>query len=176
MTTTSKEYAEALFELSEEEKSTSETADGLRLVEEMLASTPGYLAMLASPAISRENRLKSLEEAFRGRIPEVLLGVLRMMVSRGHINGLSEMASYYENLAREFRGESVALISSAVELTDAEKASLKAGLERKFGRKVEPHYTVNPSLLGGLRVEIEGKVIDGSIRNKLDQIKEVIHS
>ena len=175
MTTTSKEYAEALFELSVSENQTTETARGLRLVEETLREVPEYRAMLASPAISRDVRLQSLEDAFRDRVPAVLMGVLRMMVSRGHVNGLEEMIRHYGELARDFRGESVARVSSAVELTEEEKAALQESLEKRFGRRVELRCEVVPALLGGVRVEIDGKVIDGSLRNKLDQIKEVMH-
>ena len=176
MTTTSKEYAEALFELSAADKSIPETEEGLALVVETLAAEPAYRAMLASPAISRETRLNSLETAFRGKIPGTLLGVLRMMVSRGHISGLSEMARAYAELTRISRGEAIAQATSATPLSEAEQKALQEGLEKRFGHKVTLRTAVNPALIGGVRVEIEGVVIDGTIRNKLDQIKEVMHS
>ena len=84
MTTTSREYAEALFELAAEEKLVPETSEGLELVRAAVREEPGYLALLASPAIGKDARLSALDGAVRGRIPEILLGVLRMMISRGH--------------------------------------------------------------------------------------------
>ena len=67
-------------------------------------------------------------------------------------------------------------MTSAVPLKDEEAEALRIGLEKKFSRKVTLRCAVDPGLIGGMRVEIDGRVIDGSIRNKLDKIKEVMHS
>ena len=175
MTTTSKEYAEALYELAASEGCAAEAGEGLHLVMDTMEAEPAYRALLASPAINRETRLEGLNSAFRGKVPEVLLGVLRMMITRGHIREIGDMAAHYEALTRDVRGETVARVMSAVPLRPEEEAALREGLERKFGRKVTLQCRVDPALLGCMRVEIDGRVIDGSIRNKLDQIKEVMH-
>ena len=175
MTTTSKEYAEALFELAVAEKQTEETLDGVVTVLGAVLQNPQYRALLASPAIGKEKRIKALEDAFRGKIPEVLLGILRMMVTRGQMSALDGMAREYEELARNYHGEYPAQVTSAVALTEAEMVQLRSRLEKKLGRRVILHCAVDPALIGGVRVEIDGQVIDGSIRNKLQQIKEVMN-
>ena len=73
MTHTSREYAEALYALSEEEGRTEEYLSALSLTEETLAENPGFLMLLASPAISREERMNALEAALRDRIPLSML-------------------------------------------------------------------------------------------------------
>ena len=176
MTTTSREYAEALFELAVQGGVTKETSEGLETVVSALLQQPDYRALLASPAIGKEERLAALDTAFRGKIPEILLAILRMMVSRGHVSALTGMARDYEELARGYRGESVAVVTSAVPLKEAETVALRAKLEKKLGRKIILRCAVNPALIGGVRVEVDGRVIDGSIRNKLDEIKEVMNA
>ncbi len=176
MTTTSREYAEALFELAVQGGVTKETSEGLETVVSALLQTPVYKALLASPAIAKEDRLKALDEAFRGKIPDILLAILRMMVSRGHVSALNGMARDYEELARGYRGESMAIVTSAVPLKEAETVVLRAKLEKKLARKITLRCTVDPDLIGGIRVEVDGRVIDGSIRNKLDEIKEVMNA
>ena len=89
MTTTSREYAEALFELAVQAGLTKETSDGLETVISALLQTPAYRALLASPAIAKEERLNALDSTFRGKIPDILLAILRMMVSRGHVSALT---------------------------------------------------------------------------------------
>ena len=176
MTTTSREYAEALFELAVQGNETKETSEGLETVVSALLQTPDYRAMLASPAISKEERLNALDSAFRGKIPDILLAILRMMISRGHISALNGMARDYEELARGYRGESVAVVTSAVPLKEAETVALRAKLEKKLSKTVIMQFRVDPELIGGIRVEVDGRVIDGSIRNKLDEIKEVMNA
>ena len=175
MTTTSREYAEALFELAVQGGVTKETSEGLETVVSALLQQPDYRALLASPAIAKEERLNALDSTFRGKIPDILLAILRMMVSRGHVSALTGMARDYEELARGYRGESMAVVTSAVELKEAETVALRAKLEKKLGRKVTLQCQVNPDLIGGIRVEVDGRVIDGSIRNKLEEIKEVMN-
>ena len=176
MTTTSREYAEALFELAVQANVTQETSEGVETVISALMQMPEYRALLASPAISKEERLNALDTAFRGKIPDILLAILRMMVSRGHVSALNGMARDYEELARGYRGESMAVVTSAVPLKEAETVVLREKLEKKLARKITLQCQVNPDLIGGIRVEVDGRVIDGSIRNKLDEIKEVMNS
>ena len=176
MTTTSKEYAEALFELAAADGVLEETAEGLETVESALMQTPEYRALLASPAIGREERLAALESAFGQSLPKVLMGVLRMMVSRGHISAREEMIREYMRLAMDFRGESIAVVTSAVPLKETEEVKLRALLEKKLNRKVTLRCLTDPALLGGVRVEVDGRVIDGSLRNKLDEIKDVMNA
>ena len=176
MTTTSREYAEALFELAVQGNVTEETSEGLETVISALMQTPEYRALLASPAIGKEERLNALDSAFRGKIPDILLAILRMMISRGQVSALNGMARDYEELARGYRGETVAVVTSAVPLKEAEAVALRAKLEKKLARKVTLQFRVNPELIGGIRVEADGRVIDGSIRKKLDEIKEVMNA
>lgn len=176
MTTTSREYAGALFELAVQEGNTKETSEGLETVVSALMQMPEYRALLASPAISKKDRLAALDETFRGKIPEILLAILRMMVSRGHISALNGMARDYDELARGYQGESMAVVTSAVPLKEAETVALRAKLEKKLGRRITLQCRMDPDLIGGIRVEVDGRIIDGSIRNKLDEIKEVMNS
>ncbi len=176
MTTTSREYAEALFELAVPEGQTEEVSAGLETVISAIRQTPEYGKLLASAAIGKEARTAALDEAFSGKVPKVLMGVLRMMVSRGHIRSLEAVAREYDALARQYNGETLAYVTSAVRLKEAEAVAIRQEMERKLGRRVTLRCRVDPSLIGGVRVEADGKVIDGSIRNKLEQIKEVMNS
>jgi F-type H+-transporting ATPase subunit delta len=176
MTTTIREYAEALFELAVQGGVTKETSEGLETVVSALLQTREYRALLASPAITKEERLAALDATFRGKIPDILLAILRMMVSRGHVSALNGMARDYEELARGYRGESMAIVTSAVPLKEAETVALRAKLEKKLARQITLQCVVDPALIGGVRVEVDGRVIDGSIRNKLDEIKEVMNA
>lgn len=174
MTHTSREYAEALFELALDAGQTAEFSAGLDLVEEELKENPGFPALLSSPAISREERMDALSAAFQEQIPLSELILLRMMVSRGHAKSIPEMIISYRELEREHRGESVARVTTAVPLTADETEKLRAKLEARFHRKMDMICAVDPALIGGIRVETEGRVLDGSLKARLQEIKEVM--
>ena len=176
MTHTSREYAEALFELAAEEGKTAEYAAALDTVEEALRENPGFLSLLASPAISREERMDTLSAAFQEKVPLSMLILLRMMIFRGHARSLPEMIAGFRDLARENRGESEAKVYTAVKLTEAEEEALRQKLEKRFGRKMILDCQVDPALLGGVRVETEGRVLDGTLRTRLQELKEVMDS
>ncbi len=176
MTQTSREYAEALFELALGEGNTAEVAAGLDLVEQEMKANPGYLSMLASPAISRENRLKALEDAFGEQVPRTVTELLKMMVSRGHAREIGQMIIIWRDLMRDHRGESTARVFSAVPLTESQQHVLQLKLEKMFSRKMVLLCQVDPALLGGIRVETEGRVLDGTLLSRLQHIKEVMDS
>ena len=176
MTHISREYAEALLALAEEEGKTEEYGAALELAEAALREQPGFLELLASPAISREERMNTLSDAFRDQIPLSMLVLLRMMIFRGHARMIPRMMEDYRDLARERRGESLAQVTSAAELTENQKNALREKLEKRFGRRMILECRVDPALLGGIRVETEGRVLDGTLRTRLQEIKEVMDS
>ena len=92
MNTTSREYAEALFELAVQENLIRETTDGVLTVESALLQMPEYRALLASPAIGKEERLAALDQAFRGKIPDILLAILLIFVAPGTFTGILKEA------------------------------------------------------------------------------------
>jgi len=176
MTHTSREYAEALYALAMEEGKAEEYAEALALCEKELGDSPAFRQLLASPAISREERMNALSAAFEGRVPLSLLTLMRLMVFRGHARELLSMIESYRELARESRGESTAVVRSAVELTPEQKEKLREKLEKRFGRKMVLECEVDPALLGGIRVETDGRVLDGTLAARLKEIKEVMES
>lgn len=176
MTETSRSYADALFSLAAESGSIEQTLDSLRLARNELYATEGALELLASPAIPKDERLRVLEDAFGDTLPEHVLSLLCVMCANGHIRELDDCVTVYVELHDAAMKLSTAKVISAVPLTDTEKADLTAKLTAKLGRKIRLECGVDASLLGGLIVEVDGKVIDGSIRHKLQQIKEVMNT
>jgi len=176
MTQTNREYAEALYELALGDQNLEEVSSALELVEQELDGNPGYQALLTSPAISRKDRLESLEKVFGGQVPLSVLTLLKLMVSRGHGGQLKEMIAAWRDMEREHRGESIARVTSAFSLTEDQLEALRERLEKIFSRKMKLECSVDPALIGGVRVETEGRVMDGSLRSKLQQIKEVMDS
>ncbi len=175
MTETSKSYADALFSLAMETDTVAEPIAALKEVRDGLTATEGALDLLASPSIPKDERCAVLEKAFGYIQPEHVLSFVGVLTQHGHIRELDDCLTAYRELHDAASRLSTAYVTSAVELTDGEKAELTEKLSRKFNRTVRLECAVDPSLLGGLVVRVDSKVIDGSLKHRLQQIKEVMN-
>ena len=174
MTDTSKSYADALFSLALETNTVFETLTALKEMRDGLYATEGALDLLASPSIPVDERCAVLEKAFGDIQPEHVMSFVGILVQHGHIRELNDCVEAYTALHDEHSRLSTAYVTSAVELTKGEKKELTEKLSRKFQRTIHLECAVDPSLLGGLVVQVDGKVIDGSLKHKLQGIKEVM--
>ena len=170
MSDVAKEYGEALYELAKMEELEDRLLEETRTAAAVFKETPAYLSLLSSPDLSKAERTIAVAHAFAGA-HRYLINFLSLMVERGYSRDLPDCFAEYLRLYREDHGIAVAKIVSARPLTDGEKTKLIAALERRYDVKVEPEYKVDPSLIGGMKVEISGNLLDGSVRRRLDGVK-----
>ena len=175
MTDTSKSYAEALFSLALETNTVFETLTALKTMRDGIYATEGALDLLASPSIPKDERCAVLEKAFGDVQPEHVMSFVGILVQHGHIRELDDCLNAYTELHDEHCRLSIAHVISAVKLTADEQAKLTETLSRKLNRTIRLECAVDPSLLGGLVVHVDGKVIDGSLKHRLQEIKEVMN-
>lgn len=170
----SSEYAQALFMLAMENKQAEEYDKALDLVLYAFAENPMYMEFLESPGIPLNERLAALESAFTNALPKEVLSFLKILCEKRYISEFSDCVAQYKALLNEVSGVSDARVISAVELSENEKDALKEKLESLSGHTVLIEYTVDPSILGGLIVEMDDKVMDSSLQKHLKDVKEVI--
>ncbi len=175
MTDIAKEYGTALFMLACECDKKKEYSNALDTIETAFADTPEYLTFLASPSIPLSERISSVEVAFADKIPEHLLSYLELLCEKGRVSCFLESAKEYRALLDASERISNATVTSAVQLTQAEKEKLKAKLEKMNNGVVNIDYLIDETLLGGFIVEINGKIMDGSLRHRLREVKEVMN-
>lgn len=173
MMQTDKEYAEALFMLAAEEQSTESYSEALAVICRLVTENPEYMEFLASPAISLEERLQAVDEAF-GSMPEHIVSFIKLLCENRRIRTLSSCIEEYNKLAMALSNKTVANVYSAVELSTEQKQAICMKLEKLTGKIIEPVYTIDESLIGGVKIDVEGKTYDGSIRNRLKDVKDVI--
>lgn len=169
------EYAEALFALACEQDARAQYSRSLAMVGQAFEEQPEYLLLLSSPNIDRAERVAILTEAFSGAVPDDLLSFLCILVERGHIRDFAACAAEYERLYQFSERISVAQVTSAVPLTEEQKQALTQKLTRMCAGTVTLSCSVDPALIGGMVVTIDGKVMDGSVKHRLQEIKDVIH-
>ena len=176
MTEISKEYGTALFMLACEERQQRSYADALEKIRTAFVDHPQYAEMLSSPSIPLQVRLNAIEAAFSETAPEHVLSYLKLLCEKGRISCFLESVEEYRALLNASEHISNAKITSAVALTDAEKQKLIRKLESMNRGRVRAEYFVDETLLGGLIVEVDGKIMDGSLRHRLYDVKEVMNT
>lgn len=168
------EYATALFSLSEETGTTKEISASLNTVLAVVEENPEYLDFLSSPNIPKSERIDAIEKAFSGE-QEYVVSFLSLLCEKGRIREIRECISEFKQLCDAADKISVAQVTSAVELSDSQKKALTEKLQKLCGNRVTLECKTDSSLIGGMTVEIDGKVIGGSIKNQLHQLKEVMY-
>ncbi len=169
-----KEYTASLFELAAEQQSQREFGDALHLIQKQLEENPDYIELLSYPGISVEVRKDLLSQAFGAVVPEYVLSFVQLLCEKGRMNLFALCVEEYDALYHAMNLISEARVVSALALTEDEKSRLVQKLETLSGHQVQARYEIDPSLLGGVVVYMDDSVLDGSLRKKLKEIKEVI--
>lgn len=170
----SKEYGEAIYMLAAECQAAEEYGAALDTVLSVFNDNPEYMDFLASPSIPKAERIEALEKAFGNGLPEHIVSFVSLLCERGRIREFGDCVKGYRELLDASKHIGTAKVTSATELTAAEKEKLQKKLEKISGQTVIPEYCIDESLLGGVIIEMDGRVMDGSVRRRLYEVKEVI--
>lgn len=171
MTALAREYGEGLYELARDEDIRPQVNQELTKVVDCLESQPEYIRLLASHSIERDERLKAVDEAFGGRVHPYIVSFMKLLTERGKIESFLDCVKWFHSRYNEDYGIVEAQVTSAVALSENSQNALKAKLEAMTGKIVSLILHVDSELIGGLRVEMNGRRYDNSIQNRLDRLK-----
>ncbi len=168
-------YAEAAFQVALRDG----TVDTWRAELDMAASItadPGVGHALANPAVPLQTRVAALRSAFQDGISPGALNLIALMIRRGRIEQLPRVAAEFRRLDNTRQGITLATATSAAPLTPDELRDLTGRLEQMTGGRVDLDVQVDPSLLGGLVVRVGDRLIDGSVRGRLERLRTQLAS
>lgn len=169
------EYAKALFALSEEEKITDEVFSQLQTVGKVLSENPDYSKLLDTPAISKEEKLSLISDAFIG-INEYIVNTVKILAEKhlSHLMGsvISEFSSLYDLSRGIERVEAI----TAVPLTEKQSAALTSKLKEQTGKTIILTNKTDPSILGGVKLRYSGIQLDGSVKTRLKSFEESLRN
>jgi F-type H+-transporting ATPase subunit delta len=174
MTTATSLYGQSLYDLAAEEGLSEEILMQMEAVEKIFAENPDYITLLLEPSIPRRERLGLLEEAFKDQLHPYLLNFLMILLENNLLRGFGSCSRTYRGSYYKDHGIAEATVTSAVALTDEQSDSLKAKLEKISDKRILLRQKVDSSLLGGLRVEIEGKLLDGTVMGRLTDLRKKV--
>lgn len=164
----SKTYGEALFDLALEDGTLSTIIEEVDVVKEAIDSNPDLLKLLSHPKIGKEEKISVIENIFKGRVSDSLVGFLVIIVQKDRYGDLDGIFEYFNTKVREYKNIGVASVTSAVELTEEQKKQVEQKLLQttKYSQ-FELSFYVDKSIIGGLVIRIGDRVVDSSIKTKL---------
>lgn len=165
-------YAGSLYELAAQSKQISKVEGDLGRFEALLAGSDELTRMIKSPVFSADEQFKAITAiADKAKITGLVGNFLRVVAQNRRLFAVPGMIKAFREIAAEARGEVAAEVTSAHDLSAAQKTELKAALKSVAGKDVSITVTVDPSLLGGLVVKMGSRQIDTSLKTKLNSLK-----
>lgn len=167
-------YAETLFTLAERHGGRTTAEEYQRALDDLaslLESEPRVREFLETPRISAEQKRQALRATLAGRVPDLFLRFVMVLVERRRQGLISEIAAAYRELVDEAMGR----IRVSVVVSQAPDAALaediRRGLEARLGKAVIPQFAVDPDILGGVVVRVGDQILDGSVRSRLAHLR-----
>lgn len=172
MKSASLQYANALADIALAQGAADPALRQLIDFRETYAESAELRNFLASPAVDREAKHGVIEKLVaRLGASKIVRNFLFVIADHGRMHFLPEIVEAFQEVVRKRQGISDAEIFSAVELSAAQKAEFAFTLERMTGQRIEAKYSLDPSLLGGAVVRIGDAIYDGSVRNRLNEMR-----
>lgn len=169
-------YAEALFRVVRAEGELDRVEDELYRFGKLLESNHELKQALSDQSIDRDQRVKVLDELLSEKVSPHTLGLLHFVVDQGRARHLPPILELVSSLVAEARDSVIAEVRSAIPLSADQQTQLAEALSRATKKKVELKVLVDPSVIGGVVAKVGDTVIDGTIRRRLEQLKEQVKS
>ena len=166
-------YADALYQLARDAKSTEKVAADLATFGDMIALSPDLRRLVRSPAFTAESQLKAIDALLaKAGVSGVAANFIKLVAAKRRLFAIGDMIAGYNALHDAARGVTRAEVTVAAPLGDQHRAALEAALkEISGGKSVDVDVRVDPSIIGGLVVKLGSRMVDGSLKTKLNSIR-----
>ncbi len=168
--TLARRYALAVFSLATERDAIARIGDELQCVNEVFERDANARQFFLAPVIARSDKERVLAKVFERRIGDVVLHTLLLLVRKRREALLPALVDEYRALQMAERGTETLTIASARPLTEKQVTAMSERLERIYGKRFEPRVVVDPSLVGGVRVTMGDRLVDGTVAGRLDEM------
>jgi F-type H+-transporting ATPase subunit delta len=165
-------YATALFELALETKAVDQVQSDLSAFDALVASSADLARLVRSPAFSAEEQAKALSAVLdRAGLTGIAANFLKVVATNRRLFAVRDMVRAFNALVAQHKGEVTAQVTVAETLNDARMDEIRDALKQVTGKDVKVDVTVDPSIIGGLKVKLGSRMVDASLRTKLNSIK-----
>ena len=167
-------YGGALYSLCKEEGLSDSVLQELNVLQATFAQTPDYMRLLSAPNVAVQERCQVLDECFRGKVHGYVLNFLKILTEKGLIKAFSDSVNAYRDLYHEDHNILPVTAVTAVALTQEQSARLAEKLSKITGKNAQLTNRIDPACIGGVRLDYDGKRVDGSVANRLESVRNLL--
>lgn len=175
MTQVGNVYGEALYDLAKSENLESKILRELSALDESFSQEPDFLRLLSSPNLSKQDRCDVIDSSFRGKLHPYVVNFLKILTEKGYPRYFSDCCAAYREHYNLDNGILPVRVVTAVPLTKKQSARLTRKLGDLTGKTIELTNRVDPGVLGGVRLDYDGKRLDDTISHRLEAIRGVLN-
>ena len=174
MTEVATTYGQAMYDLARDEGLAKELLGQLTALNECLSGEPGFTQLLSTPNIPKEERVQILDSSFRGKIDPYVLNFLKILTEKGYMRHFTSCCKVFKQQYNLDNGIVPVTAYTAVPLSDELRSKLTAKLSTVTGKTIELDCRIDPETLGGVRLDFDGKQVDGTVRRRLEDIRGLL--
>ncbi len=164
-------YATALFELAKSLNTLEIFEQQIKFIKEIFESDKKILELIINPRITLDEKMSVIQTIFKGNIYNELLGFFNVVFKKNRENEIMHILNRFLDMCRKEKRITVAKVTSASALTDEQKNRIADALKEKLNKHVEIEAEVDPTLIGGVRITVDGHVLDNSVRTQISVLK-----
>ena len=163
-------YAQALFDVCVEENKVDEFFDEVRFVNEAIKNNESFFDILKTPRINITEKKKIIDDVFGGRLTNEIINFIKILIDKRRIAYIIEIADEFEGMVYSYKGIVKAKAYSSICLSNEQIKKLERKLSEQSKKTVEIENIVDESLLGGIMIKFNDKVIDDTLKGKLERL------
>ena len=174
MTEVGNTYGQALYDLARSEALDGQILSEITVLNESFQQEAGFLRLLQSPSLSKQERCAIVDDSFRGKLHSYVLSFLKILTEKGYARHFSDCVAAYRQHYNVDNNILPVTAVTAVSLTAEQSEKLTGKLSTLTGKKVELTNRVDPGILGGVRLDYDGKRLDDTVSHRLDSVRAML--
>ena len=176
MTEVGLNYGQALYSLAKDENLSREILEQLQVLQQSFSQEPDFLRLLSAPDLGKQERCKILEDCLRDKVHPYVLNFMKILTEKGSAKAFAGCVKAYVAQYNQDNGILPVLAVTAVALTAEQQMRLQEKLQQVTGKTVQLQNRVDPGCLGGVRLDFDGKSVDGTVKNRLDTLRRQLNN
>ncbi len=174
MTDIANVYGQAIYDLAKDENLTEEMLQQMTALDESFSANPEFIQLLSTPSVPKQERCQVLDDSLRGQVHPYVLNFLKILTEKGYMRHFSGCCRLFKQQFNKDNGILPVTAVTKLPLSDELRRKLVEKLSDVTGKTIALECRLDPECLGGVRLELDGIQVDGTVRHRLDEIRKLL--